>query len=205
MICEYPWFSSITTTTCAGVGTWASAVWARMAKRKDRTTNMQKSETLRIGGYIGNSWEDLAEIKNSGITCFRILQGATALASSPGRSKTVPGRSLGGALGTQVVAGGAVHNSRILASSRDQDRSIVIFFTTTSFAGRSWRLRGTAVMLFTMSCPSTTSPKIVCLPVSQSVAPTVMKNCEPLVFGPALAMASLPGLSNLCGDPLVSS
>src|SRR5436305_14106763 len=32
-----------------------------------------------------------------------------------------------------------------------------------------------------------------------------MKNCEPLVLGPALAIASLPGLSNLCGEPLVSS
>jgi len=100
---------------------------------------------------------------------------------------------------------GAAQNSRLSASSRDQDRSMATFLTTTSFAGRSWRLRGTAVIFFTTSCPSTTSPKIVCLPVSQSVGPTVMKNCEPLVFGPALAMASLPGLSNLCGDPLVSS
>ena len=37
---------------------------------------------------------------------------------------------------------------------------------------------------------SVTSPKIVCLPVSQAVAPTVMKNCEPFVPGPAFAMAS---------------
>jgi len=28
-----------------------------------------------------------------------------------------------------------------------------------------------------------------------------MKNWDPLVFGPALAMASLPGLSNLCENP----
>ena len=32
-----------------------------------------------------------------------------------------------------------------------------------------------------------------------------MKNCEPFVFGPALAMASLPGLSKRCDEFLVSS
>ena len=36
---------------------------------------------------------------------------------------------------------------------------------------------------------SATSPKMVCLPVSHGVAPTVMKNCEPLVPGPAFAIA----------------
>ena len=41
---------------------------------------------------------------------------------------------------------------------------------------------------------SVTSPKMVCLRVSQAVATTVMKNCEPLVPGPALAMASRYGL-----------
>ena len=37
---------------------------------------------------------------------------------------------------------------------------------------------------------SATSPKIVCLRLRCGVGPTVMKNCEPLVPGPALAMAS---------------
>jgi hypothetical protein len=44
--------------------------------------------------------------------------------------------------------------------------------------------------------PSTTSPKIVCLPFSHSVGASVMKNWLPLVFGPRLAMASNPGRSN---------
>jgi hypothetical protein len=44
---------------------------------------------------------------------------------------------------------------------------------------------------------STTSPKIVCLKFSQVVAATVMKNCEPLVPGPALAIASRYGRSKL--------
>ena len=35
---------------------------------------------------------------------------------------------------------------------------------------------------------------MVCLPVSQLVSVTVMKNWLPLVLGPELAMASLPGL-----------
>ena len=55
---------------------------------------------------------------------------------------------------------------------------------------------GTAAIASTTSRlgPSATSPKIVCLPFSHGVAPTVMKNCEPLVplpiRLPALAMAS---------------
>src|SRR5580658_6162007 len=84
-------------------------------------------------------------------------------------------------------------------------RSIVTDFTTTSLFGLSWRLRGTLTILSATSWPSTTSPKIVCLPVSHVVGASVMKNCEPLVLGPAFAIASLPGLSNLCGEPFVSS
>ena len=45
----------------------------------------------------------------------------------------------------------------------------------------------------TFSMPSTTSPKTVCLPSSQSADGVVtMKNCEPFVFGPAFAIASAP-------------
>src|SRR5271154_6859386 len=83
--------------------------------------------------------------------------------------------------------------------------SIVTFFSTTSLFGLFWRFCGTRVIFSATSSPSTTSPKMVCLPVSQVVGTVVMKNCDPLVFGPEFAMASLPGLSNLCGDPLVSS
>jgi hypothetical protein len=36
----------------------------------------------------------------------------------------------------------------------------------------------------------------VCLRFNQAVAATVMKNCEPFVPGPALAMANKYGLSN---------
>ena len=45
----------------------------------------------------------------------------------------------------------------------------------------------------TTSWPSITWPKTECLPSSQGVATCVMKNCEPLVFGPALAIESTPG------------
>src|SRR5437868_3618054 len=83
--------------------------------------------------------------------------------------------------------------------------SIVTFFTTTSLFGLSWRLRGTFTTLSATSWPSTTSPKIVCFPVSHVVGASVMKNCEPFVLGPAFAIASFPGLSNLWGEPLVSS
>src|SRR5262249_23667000 len=78
-------------------------------------------------------------------------------------------------------------------SHRCYARSITTDSITTSLFGRSWRLRGTEAILLATSCPSITSPKIVCLPVSHSVGATVIKNCEPLVLGPAFAMASLPG------------
>jgi hypothetical protein len=41
--------------------------------------------------------------------------------------------------------------------------------------------------------PSTTSPKTTCLPSSQPVTTVVMKNWEPLVSGPELAMLRRPG------------
>ena len=47
-------------------------------------------------------------------------------------------------------------------------------------------------ILWTTSSPSTTAPKTTCLPSSQSVLDVQMKNCEPLVPGPALA----------CGDEM---
>src|SRR5262245_53436509 len=47
---------------------------------------------------------------------------------------------------------------------------------------------------FTMSEPSITSPKTTCLPSSQAVTTVVMKNCEPLVFGPELAIERRNGL-----------
>ena len=45
--------------------------------------------------------------------------------------------------------------------------------------------------------PSVTSPKTTCLPSSQLVITVVMKNWEPLVFGPAFAMDRRSGLSCL--------
>ena len=37
------------------------------------------------------------------------------------------------------------------------------------------------------------APKTTCLPSSHEVLMVQMKNCEPLVFGPALAMERIPG------------
>ncbi len=45
----------------------------------------------------------------------------------------------------------------------------------------------------TTSMPSLTSPNTVCLPSSHGASFTVtMKNCDPLVLGPAFAIASAP-------------
>ncbi|KAH3674279.1 hypothetical protein WICPIJ_009622, partial [Wickerhamomyces pijperi] len=49
-------------------------------------------------------------------------------------------------------------------------------------------------IFLTMSRPSTTSPKTTCLPSNHGHGTVVMKNWEPLVFGPALAMDNKPGL-----------
>ncbi len=71
-------------------------------------------------------------------------------------------------------------------------RSIVSFSMTTGSIGRSKPSVAAAPIASTTAllAASTTSPKIVCLRLSQSVGTSVMKNCEPLVPGPALAIAS---------------
>ena len=46
-----------------------------------------------------------------------------------------------------------------------------------------------------MSKPSRTSPKTTWCPLSHGVDLNVMKNCDPLVFGPELAIESKNGLS----------
>ncbi|SHS95876.1 Uncharacterised protein [Mycobacteroides abscessus subsp. abscessus] len=63
---------------------------------------------------------------------------------------------------------------------------------TTSSVGRSPRSTAVEAMESTTCCEagSTTSPKMVWRRFRCGVLPTVMKNCEPLVPGPALAMAS---------------
>src|SRR5271165_3449843 len=70
-------------------------------------------------------------------------------------------------------------------------RTLLIF---TGVRGRSPESRGTLEILSATSWPSTISPKMVCLLSSQGVAATVIKNWLPLVFGPELAIESLPGL-----------
>jgi hypothetical protein len=48
-------------------------------------------------------------------------------------------------------------------------------------------------IFFTTSMPSTTFPKTTCFPSRKGVGTVVMKNWEPLPFGPALAMDRRPG------------
>lgn len=49
--------------------------------------------------------------------------------------------------------------------------------------------------MFTTPIPFNTCPNTTCLPSKCGVGTVVMKNWEPLVFGPALAMLSKPTLS----------
>gem|GEM_PF-3983587 len=70
----------------------------------------------------------------------------------------------------------------------------------TSVAGFPWAATGTCPILSTTSMPPETRPKTVCFPASQGVSTRLIKNWEPLVFGPALAIARDP-LNGCCPDP----
>ena len=64
---------------------------------------------------------------------------------------------------------------------------------TTSFFGLSPLPVGVLSTFLTTSNPSRTFPKTTCRPVNHGVAAVVTKNCDPFVFGPALAMDKIPG------------
>ena len=61
----------------------------------------------------------------------------------------------------------------------------------------------TASTALTISMPLVTEPKTTCLPSSQSVLAVQMKNCEPLVLGPALACGRDGGERTRSGSDLV--
>jgi hypothetical protein len=46
-----------------------------------------------------------------------------------------------------------------------------------------------------MSIPLLTLPKTECFPSNHGVGTVVMKNCDPFVFGPALALLKTPARS----------
>ncbi len=46
----------------------------------------------------------------------------------------------------------------------------------------------------TTSIPSTTEPNTTCLPSNHGHGTVVKKNCDPFVFGPALAIDNRPGV-----------
>lgn len=62
----------------------------------------------------------------------------------------------------------------------------------TSFTGLSCASVLTNPICLTTLIPSLTRPKIVCLPSRWGVGASVMKNCDPLVLGPELAMLRIP-------------
>jgi len=51
---------------------------------------------------------------------------------------------------------------------------------------------GSVSIALTTSIPLTTLPKTVCLPSRKVFGAVLMKNCEPLVLGPAFAIAIVP-------------
>eukprot|EP00755_Sulcionema_specki_P016930 Sspe_Gene.1053::Locus_359_Transcript_2_3_Confidence_0.500_Length_1006::g.1053::m.1053 len=61
-----------------------------------------------------------------------------------------------------------------------------------TFKGLSRGLVEVFSIFRTTSIPSTTFPKTTCRPSSHEVSAVVMKNCDPLVFLPALAMERHP-------------
>jgi hypothetical protein len=47
-------------------------------------------------------------------------------------------------------------------------------------------------------------PKMACLPSNHWVGPNVMKNCDPLVFGPELAIDKIPAPEKYVSHSLTS-
>lgn len=73
--------------------------------------------------------------------------------------------------------------------------------STNKFQLKTFTFTGTSSLvsmdssIFMTPIPFNICPKTTCLPSKCGVGTVVMKNCEPLVFGPALAMLSRPTLS----------
>lgn len=57
-----------------------------------------------------------------------------------------------------------------------------------------------ASMARTTDIPSVTLPKTTCLPFNHGVSAVVMKNCDPFVFGPALAIDRHPTECGMAND-----
>ena len=115
--------------------------------------------------------------------------GGRRRGSAPGEADRPPGTlmpPLSGPSGDGVVGSG--HRS-----AYSPETSTVSI--TMSDTGRSPGPVGAAAIASTTSREdwSATSPKMVCLRLSHVVGATVMKNCEPLVPGPAFAIASRYG------------
>src|SRR5690606_16520551 len=94
-----------------------------------------------------------------------------------------------------------------LGEDHSLSRWMVTDSKTTSWVGRSLASVGTWEIATATSrlSSSATSPKMVCMPSSHGVGTVVMKNWDPFVFGPELAMASLPGSSKIRSGWISSS
>lgn len=97
-----------------------------------------------------------------------------------------------------------LHHQRNLHPKKASIQSTLLLTSTlrmrTGSSGASFFPVLLLSIAWTTSAPLTTRPKTVCLPSSQGVGTVVMKNCEPLVCGPALAIERVNGRSCL-GTP----
>lgn len=118
-----------------------------------------------------------------------------------------------------VDGSGSVHSSWGTLGSRETNTSWArwkrnhgsgVQYTSTEWistgsSGRSnFAVRAPSI-LWTTSNPAVTRPNTVCLPSKCGVSAVVMKNCEPLVFGPAFAMASVYFSWRRCGSRISSA
>ena len=62
----------------------------------------------------------------------------------------------------------------------------------TASTGRSLASVRATPIRFTTFMPDEMRPKTVCFPSRKGVGANVMKNCEPFVLGPALAIERMP-------------
>src|SRR5438045_6187967 len=115
--------------------------------------------------------------------------------------------SFGGGMGAAVEAGAVAGDVVGGAAGRGgigwPSRTMVTRLMTTGVRGLSLELRSTRAMEDTSRMEwASQTPKMVCLPLSWGTGSSVMKNWLPLVPpaegpGPALAMASRPGWSEV--------
>src|SRR5690606_38784707 len=173
------------------------------AVRADRPVTAAAAQVrLAVGVPVAHGYGRLAHAATlAAVRPYRCSGRAAAAPPFTPRAAR-PYRRSGGTVGRRYGSG---PHHPLAAPARARRRSegtaqvISTRSSTTSCRGRSFASVGTAAIASTTRADSSSAtwPKIVCLKLRCGVGATVMKNCEPFVPGPALAIASRYGRSKV--------